>query len=67
MYVKKCQQMAATYPQVLIAQRTLMQLQVETVPSCLMGGVRYGERGFHTSEFSESVSKLARDILNADC
>jgi cobalt-zinc-cadmium efflux system outer membrane protein len=28
MYVKKYQQMAAAYPQVLIAQRTLMQLQV---------------------------------------
>jgi cobalt-zinc-cadmium efflux system outer membrane protein len=31
MYVKKYQQMAAAYPQVLIAQRTLMQLQVAYV------------------------------------
>ena len=31
MYTKKYQQMAAAYPQVLIAQRTLMQLQVAYV------------------------------------
>jgi cobalt-zinc-cadmium efflux system outer membrane protein len=31
MYAKKYQQMAAAYPQMLIAQRTLMQLQVAYV------------------------------------
>ena len=31
MYSKKYQQMAAAYPQVLIAQRTLMQLEVSHI------------------------------------
>jgi len=31
MYSKKYRQMAAAYPQVLIAQRTLMQLEVSYV------------------------------------